>query len=130
MLGYSPADKYALAKEAKKQGYEDKYLLATGLCYETDKHAVHDRFWGRAMFPVRTVSGRVVAFGGRVLDAATKGVERKYVNSPEEILYLIEKRKEAKKNKDFELADSIRNELLEKGIIIKDTREGTTYEIQ
>lgn len=87
LLGYSPADKYALAKEAKKQGYEDKYLLATGLCYETDKHAVHDRFWGRAMFPVRTVSGRVVAFGGRVLDAATKGVERKYVNSPESSIY-------------------------------------------
>lgn len=42
----------------------------------------------------------------------------------------IEQRKEAKKNKDFELADSIRNELLEKGIVIKDTREGTTYEIQ
>ena len=42
---------------------------------------------------------------------------------------MIEKRTEAKKNKNYELADSIRNELLEKGIILKDTREGTTYEV-
>lgn len=86
-LGYSPADKYALSKEAKRKGYEDKYLLATGLCYAKDNGALHDRFYGRAIFPVHTISGKVVAFGGRVLDAATKGVDKKYVNSPESDIY-------------------------------------------
>jgi cysteinyl-tRNA synthetase len=55
--------------------------------------------------------------------------EEKHAENEEEILSLIEKRKEAKQNKDFELADSIRNELLEKGIELIDTREGTTYKI-
>lgn len=86
-LGYSPSDKYALSKEAKKKGYEDKYLLATGLCYAKDNGSLHDRFYGRAIFPVHTISGKVVAFGGRVLDAATKGVDKKYVNSPESDIY-------------------------------------------
>ena len=55
--------------------------------------------------------------------------EKKTVENEAEILALIEKRKEAKKNKDFELADSIRNDLLSKGIELLDTREGTTYRI-
>ena len=55
--------------------------------------------------------------------------EKKTVENEAEILELIEKRKEAKKNKDFELADSIRNDLLSKGIELLDTREGTTYRI-
>lgn len=86
-LGFSPTDKYALAKEAKKKGYESKYLLSTGLCYQKKDGTLHDRFYGRAIFPVHTISGKVVAFGGRVLDAATKGVDRKYVNSPESEIY-------------------------------------------
>jgi DNA primase len=44
---------------------------------------LRDRFWGRVIFPVHTLSGKVVAFGGRVLASATKGVKVKYVNSPE-----------------------------------------------
>ena len=55
--------------------------------------------------------------------------EEKKADNEEEILELIQKRAEAKKNKDFELADSIRNELLDKGIELLDTREGTTYKI-
>lgn len=86
-LGYSPTDRYALSKEAKKAGYESKYLLGTGLCYAKDDGSLHDRFYGRAIFPVHTISGKVVAFGGRVLDAATKGVDKKYVNSPESEIY-------------------------------------------
>lgn len=86
-LGFSPTDKYALAKEAKRKGYEDKYLVSTGLCYQKEDGSLHDRFYGRAIFPVHTISGKVVAFGGRVLDAATKGVDRKYVNSPESEIY-------------------------------------------
>ena len=86
-LGYSPADKYALCKEAKKRGYQDKFLLSTGLCYAKENGELHDRFYGRAIFPVFTVSGKVVGFGGRVLDARTKGVDMKYVNSPESAIY-------------------------------------------
>ena len=55
--------------------------------------------------------------------------EKVVVENEEEILSLIEKRNQAKKNKDFELADSIRDDLLSKGIQIIDTREGTTYKI-
>jgi DNA primase len=61
--------------------------VKTGLCYETDDHRLRDRFWGRVIFPVHTLSGKVVAFGGRVLASATKGVKVKYVNSPESDIY-------------------------------------------
>lgn len=86
-LGFSPTDRHALHKEALKKGFEEKYLISTGLCYRKEDGGLHDRFYGRAMFPVHTISGKVVAFGGRVLDAATKGVDRKYVNSPESEIY-------------------------------------------
>ncbi len=62
-------------------------MVKTGLCYETDDHRLRDRFWGRVIFPVHTLSGKVVAFGGRVLASATKGVKVKYVNSPESEIY-------------------------------------------
>ena len=48
---------------------------------------MHDRFWGRVIFPVHTLSGKIVAFGGRVLSSATKNVQMKYVNSPESEIY-------------------------------------------
>ena len=48
---------------------------------------MRDRLWGRVIFPVHTLSGKVVAFGGRVLNAATKNVQMKYVNSPESEIY-------------------------------------------
>ena len=60
--------------------------LKTGLCIENE-HGVYDRFAGRAIFPWLNVSGKVVAFGGRKLDAATKGVQQKYVNSPDSEIY-------------------------------------------
>lgn len=86
-LGYSPMQKDALAHEAKAKGYKEEYLLSTGLCLKRDNGQLADRFHGRVIFPVHTISGKVVAFGGRVLDAATKGVSVKYQNSPESAIY-------------------------------------------
>ena len=86
-LGYCTESHDALAQEALKKGYKKDYLIKTGLCYETDDHRLRDRFWGRVIFPVHTLSGKVVAFGGRVLASATKGVKVKYVNSPESEIY-------------------------------------------
>ena len=86
-LGYCTESHDALAQEALKKGYKKDYLVKTGLCYETDDHRLRDRFWGRVIFPVHTLSGKVVAFGGRVLAGATKGVKVKYVNSPESEIY-------------------------------------------
>ncbi|WP_443759136.1 DNA primase [Bacteroides clarus] len=86
-LGYCTESHDAMAQEAIKKGYKKEFLIKTGLCYETDDHRLRDRFWGRVIFPVHTLSGKVVAFGGRVLASATKGVKVKYVNSPESEIY-------------------------------------------
>lgn len=86
-LGYCTESHNAMAQEAIKKGFKKEYLVKTGLCYETDDHRLRDRFWGRVIFPVHTLSGKVVAFGGRVLSSATKGVKVKYVNSPESEIY-------------------------------------------
>ncbi len=86
-LGYSTDSHDALAQEALRKGYKKEFLVKTGLCYETDDHRLRDRFWGRVIFPVHTLSGKVVAFGGRVLSTQTKGVKVKYVNSPESEIY-------------------------------------------
>lgn len=86
-LGYCTDSHDAFAQEALQKGYKKEYLIKTGLCYETDDHRLRDRFWGRVIFPVHTLSGKVVAFGGRVLANATKGVKVKYVNSPESEIY-------------------------------------------
>lgn len=86
-LGYCTESHDAMATEALQKGYKKEYLVKTGLCYETDDHRLRDRFWGRVIFPVHTLSGKVVAFGGRVLASATKGIKVKYVNSPESEIY-------------------------------------------
>ena len=86
-LGYSTDSHDALAKEAIRKGYKEDFLVKTGLCYRKDDGSLRDRFWGRVIFPVHTLSGKVVAFGGRVLASATKGVKVKYVNSPESEIY-------------------------------------------
>lgn len=86
-LGYCTESHDAMAQEAIKKGFKKEYLVKTGLCYETDDRRLRDRFWGRVIFPVHTLSGKVVAFGGRVLSSATKGVKVKYVNSPESEIY-------------------------------------------
>ena len=85
-LGFSTESRDALFQEAKKKGFNTDYLVKTGLCYTRDDGQVRDRFWGRVIFPVHTLSGKVVAFGGRVLNTADKKVA-KYVNSPESEIY-------------------------------------------
>ena len=86
-LGYCTTSRDAFAETALKKGYKREYLVKTGLCYETDDKKLRDRFWGRVIFPWLNLSGKVVAFGGRVLDSRTKGVAQKYVNSPESEIY-------------------------------------------
>ena len=86
MLGFALTKRDALANEAKRKGYKEEFLLKTGLCIENER-GIYDRFAGRAIFPWLNVSGKVVAFGGRKLDAATKGVQQKYVNSPDSEIY-------------------------------------------
>ena len=85
-LGFALNKRDALANEAKRKGYKPEFLVKTGLCIENEK-GIYDRFAGRAIFPWFNVSGKVVAFGGRKLDAATKGVQQKYVNSPDSEIY-------------------------------------------
>ena len=84
-LGYSPEKRDALALEAQKRGYKIDYLLKTGLCREGQEGRVYDLFSGRVMFPVYSVSGKVVAFGGRILKSGVK--ISKYFNSPESDIY-------------------------------------------
>ena len=86
-LGFCLDSPDAMSKEAKAKGYNEKFLVDTGLCIKRDNGTLYDRFRGRAMFPWVAVNGKVVAFGGRVLDARTKGVNQKYVNSPDSIIY-------------------------------------------
>lgn len=104
-LGYCPDSRdHSLGADALKAGYQEQYLtnainqkeprlsIGTGLCLKNEDGRLRDRFRGRVIWPIFTVSGRVAGFGGRVLDAATKGVNVKYLNSPESIIY--SKRKE------------------------------------
>jgi len=85
-LGFAPPQRDALALAAKKAGYQAEFLVKTGLCINHEK-GIYDRYAGRVIFPWLNVSGKVVAFGGRLLDARTKGVQQKYVNSPDSEIY-------------------------------------------
>lgn len=85
-LGYALQKRDALALAAQKAGYQVEFLEKTGLCIRNER-GVYDRYAGRVIFPWLNVSGRVVAFGGRLLDARTKGVQQKYVNSPDSEIY-------------------------------------------
>lgn len=86
-LGYDLNDRHALANTARSKGYNEDFLLKTGICYRNDRGELIDRYAGRVMFPWIGVSGKVVGFGGRLLDARTKGVNQKYVNSPDSEIY-------------------------------------------
>ena len=84
-LGYSLEQRDALYQAALKSGYKKEYLEKTGLVIAYDDGRVNDRFRGRVIFPVHSLSGKVVAFGGRVLKKDEKTA--KYVNSPESEIY-------------------------------------------
>ena len=85
-LGFALPKRDALAQAAMKAGYRAEFLEKTGLCIKNEK-GIYDRYAGRVIFPWLNVSGKVVAFGGRLLDARTKGVQQKYVNSPDSEIY-------------------------------------------
>ena len=86
-LGYDIADRHALAAAARAAGYNEEFLLRTGICYRNDRGELIDRYAGRVMFPWTGISGKIVGFGGRLLDSRTKGVNQKYVNSPDSDIY-------------------------------------------
>ena len=83
-LGYAPDQFDALARQAQKDGYQLEYLEGTGLVIVNDDRQV-DRFRGRVIFPIRSMSGRVQGFGGRIL--STNAKTAKYLNSPESDIY-------------------------------------------
>lgn len=84
-LGYSIDEWSNLTDAANQQGYKTEFLEATGLSIKNDQGRIYDRFRGRVMFPIHSLSGRVIAFGGRVLKTDPKSP--KYVNSPETEIY-------------------------------------------
>lgn len=85
-LGYSLEQRDAFSQEALKNGYKEDYLVKTGLAIKSEhNNQLIDRFRGRVMFPVHTLSGKVIAFGGRILKKAEN--TGKYVNSPESEIY-------------------------------------------
>lgn len=84
-LGWAPRDRRSLAKTAVAAGYKEEYLVDTGLCIKYDDGTLADRFFDRVIFPIHSVSGRVIAFGGRTL--RTDKTVAKYVNSPETEIY-------------------------------------------
>lgn len=86
-LGYDVQDRHQLAREAQTKGYQLDFLLKTGICYKNDRSEYIDRYAGRVIFPWLSVSGKIVGFGGRLLDSRTKGVAQKYVNSPDSEIY-------------------------------------------
>ena len=85
-LGWAPKSKNAFTEAAVKAGYKAEYLTETGLCAQWDDGSLHDRFYDRVMFPIHSVSGRVIAFGGRTL--LTDKSVAKYVNSKESEIYV------------------------------------------
>lgn len=86
-LGYDTQDRRAFASEAIRKGYKEEFILKTGICYKNDRGELIDRYAGRVIFPWIGISGKVVGFGGRLLDSRTKGVNQKYVNSPDSEIY-------------------------------------------
>lgn len=84
-LGYSFERRDSFARKAIAAGYNPELIAKAGVCYSTDDGRLQDRFWGRVIFPVHTISGKIVAFGGRILQNNAKAA--KYVNSPESEIY-------------------------------------------
>ncbi len=86
-LGYDLPNRFKLAEAAREQGYKAEFLVKTGICYQNEHGELIDRYAGRVTFPWVGVNGKVVGFTARVLDARTKGVNQKYVNSPDSDLF-------------------------------------------
>jgi DNA primase len=84
-LGFSPLQRDALTKQAQKDGYKLEFLVKTGLTVHAEGHTPFDRFGGRVMFPIHNLTGKVIAFGGRIMTNDKKMA--KYLNSPESEIY-------------------------------------------
>ena len=84
-LGWAPSGRTTLLDAARKAGYKDEYLLGAGLAVQNEDGSLSDKFRERVMFPVHSVSGRVIAFSGRTLRSDNPA---KYVNSPETEIYI------------------------------------------
>lgn len=84
-LGYSPDQWTTLVDEAQKSGFAPVYIAEIGLAVEREDKSLYDRFRGRVIFPIHSLSGRVLGFGGRTL--RTEKSVPKYVNSPESEIY-------------------------------------------
>ena len=92
-LGWAPSGRHTFTDAAKAAGYKDEYLLETGLCAANDSDGkLRDRFFDRVVFPIHSVSGRVIAFGARTLKSKEPGKPyAKYVNSKESDIYVKNK---------------------------------------
>ena len=88
-LGWAPISRKALSEAARSAGYKEEFLIETGLSIKYDDGRLVDRFFDRVIFPIHSVSGRVIAFGGRTLK--TDKSVAKYVNSPETEIYVKSK---------------------------------------
>lgn len=88
-LGWAPKSRHALADAARSAGYKEEYLVDAGLCLKNEDGSLVDRFFDRVMFPIHSVSGRVIAFGGRTLKSGHPSM--KYVNTPTTDIYVKEK---------------------------------------
>lgn len=84
-LGFAKEGRHELYDAATAAGYQSEFLIDTGLCIAREQGKAVDRFWGRAMFPIHSMSGRIIGFGGRVLKKDAKTA--KYLNSPESEIY-------------------------------------------
>ncbi|NDH89777.1 MAG: DNA primase [Flavobacteriia bacterium] len=84
-LGFHLEGRATFYDAAVAAGYQAEYLVGTGLCIAREDGSHIDRFWGRAMFPIHSLGGRIVGFGGRVLKSDAKTA--KYLNSPESEIY-------------------------------------------
>ncbi len=85
-LGWAPLNRQALSDAARAAGYKEEFLIETGLSVRYENGPLKDRFFDRVMFPIHSVSGRIIAFGGRTLK--TDKSVAKYVNSPETEIYV------------------------------------------
>jgi DNA primase len=88
-LGWAPVSRKALTEAARAAGYKEEFLVDAGVCLKYDDGKLTDRFFDRVMFPVHSVSGRIIAFGGRTL--RTDKSVAKYINSPESEIYVKSK---------------------------------------
>ncbi len=88
-LGWAPRSKDRFAQAALSAGYKPEYLVETGLCIKRDDGTLVDRFYDRVIFPIHSVTGQIIAFGGRTLK--TDKSVAKYVNSPETEIYVKNK---------------------------------------